>query len=65
MGSLNQQLKICKYNRLGDLIAGQNGCYNLDPVFDWIRRCIISIFLVFGIAFLPLFLQGTSRPCLV
>jgi len=40
------------------MIGGQQGCYNLVPVFDWIRRCIISIFLVFMISFLPLFLQG-------
>ncbi|KAJ7598204.1 1,3-beta-glucan synthase component FKS1 [Mycena floridula] len=33
------------------------GCYNLVPVFDWIRHRIISILLVFLIAFLPLFLQ--------
>ncbi|KAG1870333.1 glycosyl transferase [Suillus tomentosus] len=33
-------------------------CYNLTPVFDWIHRCIISIFLKFMIAFLPLFIQG-------
>ena len=38
---------------------GQSGCYNLVPVFDWICRCIISIFLVFAIAFLPLFLEGS------
>ncbi|KAF8964745.1 1,3-beta-glucan synthase [Flammula alnicola] len=41
----------------GQFIGGQAGCYNLDPVFAWIQRCIISIFLVFMIAFLPLFLQ--------
>ncbi|KAJ7700342.1 glucan synthase, partial [Mycena rosella] len=33
------------------------GCYNLINVFAWIQRCIISIFLVFVISFLPLFLQ--------
>lgn len=42
----------------GNVIGGQAGCYNLIPVFDWIKRCIVSIFLVFFIAFLPLFLQG-------
>ena len=42
------------------MLGGQQGtgCYNLIPVFDWIKRCIVSIFLVFFIAFLPLFLQG-------
>jgi len=62
LGTLNKQLFICKYTDAGQLIGGQNGCYNLVPVFEWIRRCIISIFLVFFIAFLPLFLQGTLRP---
>ncbi|TFK31470.1 1,3-beta-glucan synthase [Crucibulum laeve] len=57
LGTLNSQLTICKFTDSGNLIAGQAGCYNLVPVFDWIRRCIISIFLVFMISFLPLFLQ--------
>jgi 1,3-beta-glucan synthase len=62
LGTLNKELTICKYNSHGDFIGGQQGCYNLVPVFDWIRRCIISIFLVFFIAFLPLFLQGGYDP---
>jgi 1,3-beta-glucan synthase len=63
IGTLNSQLTICKYTSSGAFIGGQGGCYNLDPVFGWIQRCIISIFLVFMIAFLPLFLQG-MRTCL-
>lgn len=58
LGTLNAQLQICKYTNAGQFIGGQAGCYNLVPVFDWIHRCIISIFLVFMISFLPLFLQG-------
>ncbi|KAG6849623.1 1,3-beta-D-glucan synthase [Arthromyces matolae] len=57
LGTLNSQLVICKYTDDGQFIGGQAGCYNLVPVFDWIRHCIISIFLVFMISFLPLFLQ--------
>lgn len=57
LGTLKSQLTICKYSKSGALISN-TGCYNLDPVFQWIDRCIISIFLVFMIAFLPLFLQG-------
>jgi len=60
LGTLNKELTICRYNSHGDFIGGQSGCYNLVPVFDWIRRCIVSIFMVFFIAFLPLFLQGLS-----
>ena len=58
IGTLNKQLAICRVDSRGEVIGGQGGCYNLIPVFDWIRRCIVSIFLVFFIAFLPLFLQG-------
>jgi 1,3-beta-glucan synthase len=55
---MNKQLTVCKYNSQGQMLGGQTGCYNLVPVFDWIRRCITSIFSAFFIAFLPLFLQG-------
>ncbi|KAH0583885.1 1,3-beta-D-glucan synthase [Termitomyces sp. 'cryptogamus'] len=61
IGTLNKQLSICKVDSQGNVIPGQPGCYNLIPVFDWIRRCIISIFLVFFIAFLPLFLQELTE----
>lgn len=57
LGTLNSSLMICKYTSTGVYLGGQAGCYNLVPVFDWIVRCIISIFLVFMISFLPLFLQ--------
>ena len=42
----------------GNVLDTASACYILIPVFDWIKRCIVSIFLVFFIAFLPLFLQG-------
>ena len=57
LGTLKGELTICQYTSSGAFI-GQAGCYNLVPVFQWINRCIISIFLVFLIAYLPLFLQG-------
>ncbi|KAF8606454.1 1,3-beta-glucan synthase [Ceratobasidium sp. AG-I] len=60
LGTLNEQLTLCQYegNRPH---SGQAGCYNLHPVFDWIMRCIISIYAVFGITFLPLFLQEVTE----
>ncbi|EMD38542.1 glycosyltransferase family 48 protein [Gelatoporia subvermispora B] len=57
IGTLNKELAICKSSSTGDVLPGEHDCYNLNPVFDWIHRCIVSIFLVFFIAFLPLFLQ--------
>lgn len=65
LGTLNSQLVICKYTDVGQFIGGQTGCYNLVPIFEWIQRCIISIFLVFMIAFLPLFLQGMPHPHII
>ncbi|KDN41919.1 1,3-beta-glucan synthase component FKS1, partial [Rhizoctonia solani AG-8 WAC10335] len=60
LGTLMESVPICKYAG-GILLSGQNGCYNLDPVFQWIKRCMISIFLVFMIAFLPLFIQELTE----
>ncbi|KAF9264686.1 glycosyltransferase family 48 protein [Marasmius fiardii PR-910] len=69
LGTLNSRLLVCKLDSQGNILGNQPGCYNLVPVFEWIRRCIISIFLVFFIAFLPLFLQelverGTGKALL-
>ncbi|CAK5263450.1 unnamed protein product [Mycena citricolor] len=57
VASLTSSITICKYTSSGQFISGQAGCYNLVNVSSWIHRCIISIFLVFMISFLPLFLQ--------
>lgn len=45
--------------------TGSN-CFDVHPVYDWLRRCILAIFIVFFISFLPLFMQeltekGTGR----
>ncbi|KIY50907.1 glycosyltransferase family 48 protein [Fistulina hepatica ATCC 64428] len=66
IGTLNAELDICTVDSNGDVVSGQSNCYDLVPVFEWIKRCIISIFLVFFIAFLPLFLgelveRGTGK----
>ncbi|KAF8071965.1 glycosyl transferase [Lyophyllum atratum] len=57
LGTLNTQLVMCKYTDEGQFTGGQSRCY-LVPIFDLIRRCIIIIFLVFMISFLPLFRQA-------
>ncbi|TIB98407.1 glucan synthase [Wallemia mellicola] len=57
LGTLNETLEDCKHDDNGDYMGGQPGCYNLYPVYEWIKRTIISIFLVFMIAFLPLFMH--------
>ncbi|KAG0376736.1 1,3-beta-D-glucan synthase [Mortierella sp. AD032] len=50
IGSMASSVEICAD-------VAQAGCVNLVPVYDWIKRCVLSIFIVFFIAFLPLFLQ--------
>jgi len=50
IGSMASSVEICS-----DL--EEDGCVNLVPVYDWIKRCVLSIFIVFFVAFLPLFLQ--------
>lgn len=57
IGTLHKQLDICPADSQGNVLPTASACYILNPVFDWIKRCIVSIFLVFFIAFLPLFLQ--------
>lgn len=37
------------------------GCYNLDPIMSWIKRCILSIFIVFFVAFVPLIIQELTE----
>lgn len=63
LGTLNKQLTICKYTSDGQFVGGQGGCYNLVPVYDWIKRCIISIFIVFFIGE-SLFPRPRSDPVL-
>ncbi|CAO3626173.1 unnamed protein product [Cunninghamella blakesleeana] len=36
-------------------------CMNSIPIYDWLKRCIMSIFMVLFISFLPLFLQELSE----
>ncbi|CAM0139665.1 unnamed protein product [Umbelopsis sp. WA50703] len=63
VGAMGGTLTICEYNAdvPDDAILSPAGCYNLVPVIEWIKRCILSIFLVFFVAFMPLFLQELTE----
>ncbi|CAC00551.1 1,3-beta-glucan synthase component bgs3 [Schizosaccharomyces pombe] len=56
LGAMYHTVEICDYQAGAAINASlyPPGCYMLKPVLDWIRRCIISIFIVFFISFLPL-----------
>ncbi|EMR08340.1 hypothetical protein PNEG_03180 [Pneumocystis murina B123] len=63
LGSMYNILLICRPRR-GQPITDPYlpvGCYSLAPVLDWIKRSIISIFIVFFIAFIPLVVQELTE----
>lgn len=59
IGALSSQSILCSYDRNKPITDPQIpvGCYNLQPVLDWCRRFILSIFIVFFISFIPLVVQ--------
>lgn len=59
LGALTNDTVICTYNKNVPFTDPRKpiGCTNLVPIIDWIQRCILSIFIVFGISFIPLCVQ--------
>lgn len=59
IAALTNESTICEYDRNRPITDPHRpvGCYNLIPVVQWLERSILSIFIVFAIAFLPLFIQ--------
>ncbi|ORY15844.1 beta-1,3-glucan synthase-like protein [Clohesyomyces aquaticus] len=63
LGALKHEMIVCRYNKdipITDPLF-PNGCANLVPVFDWVARCILSIFIVFFISFVPLVVQELTE----
>lgn len=59
LGALNHESIVCSYNKdlpITDL-ERPIGCYNLQPVLHWVTIFVLSIFIVFFIAFAPLLVQ--------
>ncbi|KAI8384484.1 1,3-beta-glucan synthase component-domain-containing protein [Radiomyces spectabilis] len=63
IGAMGSTLLICEYNADAppDAPLTPDGCYNMVPIFEWVKRCILSIFIVFFVSFLPLFLQELTE----
>lgn len=59
LGSLNHETILCHYDR--DLpsttLEEPIGCYNIQPALHWVSIFVLSIFIVFFIAFAPLLIQ--------
>lgn len=56
-------LIICEFdiNAGPDAALKPDGCYNIQPIFEWLKRVVISIFSIIFVAFLPLFLQELTE----
>lgn len=63
ISAMGATLTICEWNPDAPPEAPLTpaGCHNLVPIFDWVKRCILSIVVVFFAAFLPLFLQELTE----
>ncbi|KKY27273.1 putativebeta-glucan synthase component gls1 [Phaeomoniella chlamydospora] len=63
LGALRHETILCNYNSKKPITDAlkPTGCANLTPVMEWIRRCIVSIFIVFFIAFVPLVVQELTE----
>lgn len=58
---------LCRY-RKGQLSTDPHlppGCKNVLPLIDWVRRCVLSIFVVFFISIVPLFFQELTEKGLI
>lgn len=63
LGSLRHETILCNYNTnvpfTDELFPTY--CVNLIPIYGWVERCVISIFIVFFIAFVPLVVQELTE----
>ncbi|KAK6443547.1 1,3-beta-D-glucan synthase [Oleoguttula sp. CCFEE 5521] len=63
LGALRHETISCFYNRNvppTDALK-PTGCANIVPIMDWVQRCIVSIFIVFFISFVPLTVQELTE----
>ena len=63
LGALRHETIVCKYDKnvpKTDPLK-PTGCANLQPIFNWVERCIVSIFIVFFISFIPLIVQEITE----
>ncbi|KAI6825602.1 1,3-beta-glucan synthase component [Hortaea werneckii] len=63
VGALRNQTITCHYNHnvpITDPLY-PTGCANIVPIMDWVQRCIVSIFIVFFISFVPLTVQELTE----
>lgn len=59
LGALNHETIGCLYDKNAPLtnLEMPLGCYNIEPALHWVSIFVLSIFIVFFIAFAPLLIQ--------
>lgn len=59
LGSLNHETILCNYEKNMPITSLEKpiGCYNIQPALHWVSIFVLSIFIVFFIAFAPLLIQ--------
>ncbi|KAK2738559.1 1,3-beta-D-glucan synthase [Myotisia sp. PD_48] len=63
LGVLKHETIICVYKKnvpITDPLM-PTGCADLNPIRDWVQRCIVSICIVFLLSFLPLVVQELTE----
>ena len=63
LGALRHETIICRYNKNTPQTdpLHPTGCTNLVPILHWVFRCVVSIFIVFFISFVPLVVQELTE----
>jgi 1,3-beta-glucan synthase len=63
LGALRHETIACKYNSDVPITDPMmpTGCANTVPLMDWVQRCVVSIFIVFFISFVPLTVQELTE----
>jgi 1,3-beta-glucan synthase len=63
LGALRHESILCRYNSnvpITDPLM-PTGCVDLVPITNWVNRCVLSIFIVFFISFVPLIVQELTE----
>ena len=63
IGALRHETIICNYDKNKPITdpLKPTGCADLVPILDWVFRCVLSIFIVFFISFVPLVVQELTE----
>lgn len=63
LGALRHEVISCEYNPDVPITDEKipTGCNDINPIMDWVYRCVMSIFIVFFISFVPLVVQEVTE----